>query len=57
MSPRLVSEFRSRFAASGMTEDLIRDFQNEVMEFYETKGRHDMEWRCGSIPIASLSRK
>lgn len=50
MSPRLVSEFRSRFAASGMTEDLIHDFQNEVMEFYETKGRHDMEWRLRFDP-------
>lgn len=50
MSPRLVSEFRNRFAASGMTEDLIRDFQNEVMEFYETKGRHDMEWRLRFDP-------
>lgn len=50
MSPRLVSEFRSRFAASGMTGDLVRDFQNEVMEFYETKGRHDMEWRHNFDP-------
>lgn len=50
MSPRLVSEFRSRFSASGMTGDLVRDFQNEVMEFYETKGRHDMEWRHNFDP-------
>ncbi|MDE2522704.1 MAG: A/G-specific adenine glycosylase [Methanocorpusculum sp.] len=50
MSPRLISEFRSRFAASGMTGDLVRDFQNEVMEFYDTKGRHDMEWRLRFDP-------
>jgi len=50
MSPRLVSEFRNRFAASGMTGDLVRDFQNDVMEFYETKGRHDMEWRHNFDP-------
>jgi A/G-specific adenine glycosylase len=33
-----------------MTPDLVRDFQTEVMEFYETKGRHEMEWRLQSDP-------
>ncbi|HJJ99644.1 MAG TPA: A/G-specific adenine glycosylase [Methanocorpusculum sp.] len=50
MSPRLVSEFRIRFAASGMTGDLVRDFQDEVMEFYKAKGRHVMEWRHNFDP-------
>lgn len=50
MSPHLISEFRSRFAAAGMAGDLVCDFQNEVMEFYETKGRHDMEWRRNLDP-------
>ena len=50
MPPCLISEFRDRFAAAGMTADLIRDFQDSVMEFYETKGRHDMEWRHTADP-------
>ncbi len=50
MCARLVSEFRRRFADTGMTPDLIRDFCDEVMEFYETKGRHDMEWRLRFDP-------
>ncbi|HJJ89820.1 MAG TPA: A/G-specific adenine glycosylase [Methanocorpusculum sp.] len=45
MSPCLVHEFRSLFASSGLTEDLIRDFRHEVMEFYTIKGRHSLEWR------------
>ncbi|MDR3101787.1 MAG: A/G-specific adenine glycosylase [Methanocalculaceae archaeon] len=50
MCARFISEYRQRFAASGMTPDLICDFQEEVMEFYETKGRHDMEWRHTTDP-------
>ncbi|WP_338096062.1 A/G-specific adenine glycosylase [Methanorbis rubei] len=50
MSPHLISEFRQRFASSGMTPDLVRDFQDEVMEFYEAKGRHEMEWRLHFDP-------
>ena len=50
MSALLISEFRRRFAENGMTQDLITDFRQDVMEFYETKGRHDMEWRHTTDP-------
>ncbi len=50
MSALLISEFRRRFAENGMTQDLITDFRQDVMEFYETKGRHDMEWRHTTAP-------
>lgn len=41
----LISEFRQRFAKEGMTPELIKDFQNHVLEFYKAKGRHDQVWR------------
>jgi A/G-specific adenine glycosylase len=33
-----------------MTPDLVHDFQAEVMEFYKTKGRHNLEWRLWIDP-------
>lgn len=50
MCARLISEFRDRFSSLGMTPDLVRDFQDEVMEFYAAKGRHDMAWRHTTNP-------
>jgi A/G-specific adenine glycosylase len=50
MPPLLVSEFRRRFSRDGLTPPLITDFQNEVMEFYHTKGRHDQVWRQQTDP-------
>lgn len=50
MCARLISEFRERISSQGMTPDLVRDFQDEVMEFYAAKGRHDMAWRHTADP-------
>ncbi|MDR0438666.1 MAG: A/G-specific adenine glycosylase [Methanocalculaceae archaeon] len=50
MSSHLISELRTRFAETGITPDLVHDFQTEVMEFYKTNGRHDLEWRLWFDP-------
>ncbi len=46
----LVSDFRTRFRDEGISLSLITDFQNQVMEFYRAKGRHDMVWRHTKDP-------
>ncbi len=43
-------DFTARFQTEGMTPSLIADFQACIFSFYETAGRHDMEWRKTTDP-------
>ena len=44
------TDFSIRLAEEGITPSLVSDFQAFVFEFYETCGRHDMEWRHTTDP-------
>ena len=44
------TDFTARLDAEGITPSLIADFQAFVFSFYETCGRHDMQWRHTTDP-------
>ena len=44
------TDFSSRLQEEGITSSLIADFQDFVFSFYESCGRHDMEWRHTTDP-------
>ena len=44
------TDFSTRFSEEGITPSLVSDFQAFVFSFYETFGRHDMEWRHTTEP-------